>query len=828
MNFPHAEWTSPPSQIDARGVRNEVTAVSAEALPAAYHPAPGNVASRKRPPPDDDHAAARHQQVEAGSRQYLSPPPPLSLLARCALYPADLRNSWQAAHRKAQEEGHLNQDYETQTDVTADNINDESQDACENHQVGSQEEAAVVNTVAAQNVTRALGLAASQATVAENWQSTHDSNGESANQNAVLPSQILHAGCSNNLPLMTFQSTPANASEGVEVAPANMSSQVMPPVPQQFLPGIGAPHGNVSNLCLPNQPMMATNDLLSYAVLVNILQNSFAHGNAISQYVLNRPQGGALAQEATSIDILQQLQQLQQQSPPQMQLQVPTVTTAPAPHLNLRTDYAGLHDESNQAVAGNVQTDATATNITEHMTNVHAIQSNGACFPQQPRNNALGEDAVAIQVQPFSGTANQNVGTHKSQDLVVRPGLSLEVLRAQRDRGGSNEKYSFLSESIHKSALPKHVTQAQEEDPKERCIPLWTDEDEARLSTQQCWLRKQLETFPASPKDVRRHTRGRNRSLILGQVGIQCRHCKKLPPEGRGKGYSYFPSSTKCIYQAAQNILSYHYKEDTCPLVPQRLLRTMREAGEASTISPQMAPKAGKSRAGGGKRFWSLAADSITGLVDTTTGIRYTNDNSAQYFPLASVALGASGGRPEASPSVDVNVHVSSLTRIEDQVTVTEFCFALMSQFEPYSSQKLCNGDDGDAACDATSKGKEQDVCSGKKEREEWELDSENDEDERQFGITCRFCESQSGIFLSFKSNTMMRNKNLMRLYTHVLSCECAPKEVKEILEKAKVIHLPQSDQLKKGWKKAFFENVMCRLRRDLFGVEEDQAGMLD
>ncbi len=94
-----------------------------------------------------------------------------------------------------------------------------------------------------------------------------------------------------------------------------------------------------------------------------------------------------------------------------------------------------------------------------------------------------------------------------------------------------------------------------------RCVLLWTSEDDQRLSTQQCWLRKQIETFPASARDV--GARGRNRLLDIGQVGIRCIHCKNLPQEGRGKGSSYFPASIKSIYQSAQNLLSFHFKEDT-------------------------------------------------------------------------------------------------------------------------------------------------------------------------------------------------------------------------------------------------------------------------
>jgi hypothetical protein len=54
-------------------------------------------------------------------------------------------------------------------------------------------------------------------------------------------------------------------------------------------------------------------------------------------------------------------------------------------------------------------------------------------------------------------------------------------------------------------------------------------EDAFKVSRHQVLLRHQIEAFQATEADVSTHTRGRNKPIKLGQVGIRCRHCAHLP-----------------------------------------------------------------------------------------------------------------------------------------------------------------------------------------------------------------------------------------------------------------------------------------------------------
>lgn len=64
------------------------------------------------------------------------------------------------------------------------------------------------------------------------------------------------------------------------------------------------------------------------------------------------------------------------------------------------------------------------------------------------------------------------------------------------------------------------------------CLPvvLAVTEDNGKLSRHQVLLRNQIEAFQATADDLTTHTRGRNKPIKLGQVGIRCRHCARYVP----------------------------------------------------------------------------------------------------------------------------------------------------------------------------------------------------------------------------------------------------------------------------------------------------------
>ena len=73
--------------------------------------------------------------------------------------------------------------------------------------------------------------------------------------------------------------------------------------------------------------------------------------------------------------------------------------------------------------------------------------------------------------------------------------------------------------------------------------------DAEQLSDYQILVRQQLELFVAAPEDVESNTQGRKKPVVLGQVGLRCRHCAPFPLRSRGRGAVYYPGTLFGIYQ---------------------------------------------------------------------------------------------------------------------------------------------------------------------------------------------------------------------------------------------------------------------------------------
>jgi hypothetical protein len=142
-------------------------------------------------------------------------------------------------------------------------------------------------------------------------------------------------------------------------------------------------------------------------------------------------------------------------------------------------------------------------------------------------------------------------------------------------------------------------------------VPLYLDCDEDTLSEYQCLLRKQIELFEATAHDVRGNAQGRNTPILLGQVGIRCRHCAHLPVAGRTRGAVYFSQTIDGIYQVAQNMSKVHLSQ-RCHRVPEDIQRRLQRL------------RGVKTRGSGGKQYW---ADGVRAL-----GI-YENGRSLCFTP---------------------------------------------------------------------------------------------------------------------------------------------------------------------------------------------------
>jgi hypothetical protein len=142
-------------------------------------------------------------------------------------------------------------------------------------------------------------------------------------------------------------------------------------------------------------------------------------------------------------------------------------------------------------------------------------------------------------------------------------------------------------------------------------VTLSNAEDTIKLSPHQVLLRMQIEAFQATDDDVTTHTRGRNKPIVSGQVGIRCRHCAHLPVSSRQKGSTYFPATVLGIYQAAQNMSTSHIQGGSCSEMPIELKQKFENLQTLKVAS-----------SGAGRPYWAESARQL-GLVDTEDGIQF-------------------------------------------------------------------------------------------------------------------------------------------------------------------------------------------------------------
>lgn len=190
------------------------------------------------------------------------------------------------------------------------------------------------------------------------------------------------------------------------------------------------------------------------------------------------------------------------------------------------------------------------------------------------------------------------------------------------DTASSSMDLDPVDEAIMKSSddfpelfdsVSKYFDQRQEHEAKlltgRLAIPLYLSCDYVTLNEYQMQVRKQIDLFEATCDDVDFSShQGRNKTIVLGQVGIRCRHCSILPPNERKRGSVYFPAKLDGIYQAAQNMASIHLCEH-CQSIPQNLREELLHLRNSKV-------------SGGGKAQWSEKAKAL-GVYEDEHGLRF-------------------------------------------------------------------------------------------------------------------------------------------------------------------------------------------------------------
>jgi hypothetical protein len=144
--------------------------------------------------------------------------------------------------------------------------------------------------------------------------------------------------------------------------------------------------------------------------------------------------------------------------------------------------------------------------------------------------------------------------------------------------------------------------------PRSAGIVLSMSCDTEQLSEYQILVRRQLEVFEATQEDVESNTQGRKKPVVLGQVGLRCRHCAAYPLRTRGRGAVYYPAKLFGVYQAAQNMAGSHLCQ-ACQHIPTQIKMELRKL------------RVRRDNASGGKQYWADGCRAL-GIYEDGTCLR--------------------------------------------------------------------------------------------------------------------------------------------------------------------------------------------------------------
>jgi hypothetical protein len=270
---------------------------------------------------------------------------------------------------------------------------------------------------------------------------------------------------------------------------------------------------------------------------------------------------------------------------------------------------------------------ANPTTISSSFTTPPTLMPSSLCLPQGRPNDMAALQASLLPSRYSSTHARGMDSTSILQSLqrvqespVLAPTASASMFAPGRV---SSSALGTTCSTISSTTSQEAANSSSSNSDRARVLHVPSDDD--LLSPYQCLVRKQIEVFRAGQADIHASAQGRNRPIILGQVGIRCVHCGPLPIESRSRGAVYFPSTLMSTYQTAQNMANSHLLKD-CRHIPrdirEDLIRVrLRENSESKNTR--------KSAFGGGRSYWARGLRTYHGVHETSDKrLRFDDDHA--------------------------------------------------------------------------------------------------------------------------------------------------------------------------------------------------------
>jgi hypothetical protein len=323
------------------------------------------------------------------------------------------------------------------------------------------------------------------------------------------------------------------------------------PQQQQSAGGGAAPPNPLSGI-----PPFNPNNLMNSAALMNPSVLAALAG-LLQPHPINDPTGGGGQQQQQHG--LPQMSTTQLSNDSSGYSQPSSSTTESSNAWNNNSNHNSINNSSS-ASSNNFVTSTPMMSPSAPLPTMNTMASSGTPYPFffDPSN-------PLVQQMPYAALS-QNMGLVASHHPQLQQGLgalqqlgqvqvnanALPPTMRQQD-GSANQQQLLVAAATGAATAPgggqppssrNHLYEGVIPDRPPVLISMPFDAQS--LSSYQCLVRQQIEIFQAVPADVEANAQGRNRPIVLGQVGIRCRHCAILPPKQRKSGAVYFPSKVRC------------------------------------------------------------------------------------------------------------------------------------------------------------------------------------------------------------------------------------------------------------------------------------------
>ncbi len=242
----------------------------------------------------------------------------------------------------------------------------------------------------------------------------------------------------------------------------------------------------------------------------------------------------------------------------------------------------------------------------------------------------------------------------KTNNINLPSAKSVSVTSANSAINVSPESAPSITTNTRPAKKPRTISTCSSSKPTQTCatdsskttkpqdsslLLLARDEDEEHLSPLHVFVRKQIEVFTATPRELSQPAPGRKQPIQLHQVGLRCIHCRSLSSVGgarktRVKRAVCYPSAVGRIYHSVSDMKFDHFSH--CKLIPQEVRKTF-ETLKAEGKSQKEKLKTGKNKSSSSStaKYYRESASRM-GLVDGPGGIIYMNTTNGPQHPAVS------------------------------------------------------------------------------------------------------------------------------------------------------------------------------------------------